>query len=181
MSISENQTLAEIIDDFGDSTAYFDSFDLEIDTTDFAPTLIALTADDAAGTVDVTVEITITTTDDLGIPARLLDTDYADDMFPRGAWLTTNGVALHGQVLDDMLRQRAGDSITGATIMSTDPGNDAPEITASATRSFPADATFAKVWDEFAWTIIAEVNNLHDPGTFNCPYLWSEFIERADA
>ena len=41
MSISENQTLAEIIDDFGDSTAYFDSFDLEIDTTDFAPTLIA--------------------------------------------------------------------------------------------------------------------------------------------
>lgn len=181
MSIDENQTLAEIIDDYGDTTAYFDSVDLDLDTTDYSPALVALTADDATGTVDVAVEITITTTKDLGIPARLLDTDITDDMFPDGAWLTPDGVALHGQVLADMLRPRAGVSITGATIMSMDPGDDAPEITASATRSFPADTTFAKVWDEFAWTIIAEVNNLHDPGTFNCPYLWSEFVERADA
>ena len=181
MSITENQTLAEIINDFGDSTAYFDSFDLEIDTTDFAPTLIALTADDTTGTVDVAVEITITTRDDLGIPSRLLDTNSAAAVYPGGVWLTNDGVALHGQVLADMLHQRAGDSITGASIMSMDPGGDAPEITASATRSFPADATFAEVWDEFAWTIIAEVNNLHDPGTFNCPYLWREFVERADA
>lgn len=67
----------------------------------------------------------------------------------------------------------SGVTVTYASGLEFD---DEPSVAVTFTSPFDEGETFGSWFDRIGWPIVANIINCTDPGTFNCPYVYSRIV-----
>ncbi|MFT7021381.1 MAG: hypothetical protein ACJA07_000458 [Rhodococcus sp. (in: high G+C Gram-positive bacteria)] len=89
--------------------------------------------------------------------------------------LTAAAAARLVEHLGNLVRQRVSDQNFSVDSEPSLGGDEEEVLGVSYSAAYIAGETFDQWWERIGWPIIAETINVTDPGTFNAPYLLTDF------
>lgn len=92
-----------------------------------------------------------------------------------GGSLTAAADARLVEYLGNLVRQRVSDQNFSVDSEPSLGGDEEEVLGVSYSAAYTAGETFDQWWERIGWPIIAETINVTDPGTFNAPYLLTDF------
>ena len=83
-----------------------------------------------------------------------------------------------GKIGTELAKLIKGQTGVDATVYSESGWDDEPSIGFEIVTTYQDGETFNSWFDRAGWPIVATIINVTDPGTFNCPYLFSAILYR---